>query len=127
MKNYIYTTCCLLLLACGQSQNSTVQNPVQKDSVSVVTESVESHSNPSSVSEIKNAYAAINDKLQRKRLDSVSFKYDCEGERTGTVTYFSEQGRLALIKHSFNEYSHFSAVDQYFVRQDSLFSFTPIA
>ena len=111
MKTCLYSILCILLSSCGQTQNSKKE----------IRDTVALTSNPSSVSEIKKLYTVINDKLQRNQLDSTSFKYDCNGEISGTVTYFSERGRLTMIKHSYSEYSHYSAVDQYFISRDSLF------
>ncbi|TCD01197.1 hypothetical protein [Pedobacter psychroterrae] len=124
MKNYIYLLLCILLFSCGQTQNNETKVDADTnsvDSVSVSSDSVKAQPNPTSVPEIKQAFSLINKKLEQGVLDSVSFKYDCKGERNGTVTYFSEKGKLAVIKHSYNEYSHFSAVDQYFVNDGSLF------
>ncbi|MGV3508406.1 MAG: hypothetical protein ACO1N7_03890 [Sphingobacteriaceae bacterium] len=75
----------------------------------------------STVQDIKQAYAAVSKKLKDGALDSVSFKYSCNNEESGTVSYFSEKGLLRLIVHRYNEYSHFSAVDQYFVKDSTLF------
>ncbi len=35
--------------------------------------------------------------------------------------YFLDKTGLRLIKHIYNEYSHFSATDEYFVKNDTLF------
>lgn len=74
-----------------------------------------------SVDAIKGAFSSIHQKLQKGKLDSLSIKYDCDGERSGTVTYYNEAGQLKLIKHSYSEYSHFSAEDYYYVNKDSVF------
>lgn len=76
---------------------------------------------PKTVEEIKQVYASTMQHLRSGQLDSVSVKYDCGGERSGTVTYFSHENKLKLIKHQYQEYDHFSATDQYFVVDESLF------
>ncbi|RXF67586.1 hypothetical protein [Arcticibacter tournemirensis] len=128
MKPYIYLTLCLIFFSCGQTRNSEDSTSLNADSAAARTDSVPQNSksgtlnsNPLSVEEIKQRYAIINDKLQRGLLDSISFKYDCNQERNGTITYFSDKGQLTMIKHSYNEYSHFSAVDLYFVSNNTLF------
>jgi len=136
MKIYIYALLCFLLFSCGQSRNAEPTTVVVPDSVATKTDSAAAVNssadtiianptsviaNPTSVLQIRQRFAVINDKLQRTQLDSISFKYDCNEERSGTVTYFSEQGKLVLVKHSYSEYSHFSAVDDYFISNDKLF------
>lgn len=128
MKPYIYLTLCLISFSCGQTRNSEDSTNLNADSAAARTDSVPQNSksgivdsNPLSVEEIKQRYAIINDKLQRGLLDSTSFKYDCNQERNGTITYFSDKGQLTMIKHSYNEYSHFSAVDLYFVSNSTPF------
>lgn len=124
VKNYIYLTLCLFLFACVQDKR-TGENAVA-DTIAVAGDSaaktpVTVVQNPESVSEIKQAFAIINDKLQRALMDSISYKYDCSGERNGTITYYSDNGKLAVIRHSYNEYSHFSAIDHYFVNDGKLY------
>ena len=75
----------------------------------------------STVQDIQQAYTMVSKKLKDGALDSVSFKYSCNNEENGTVSYFSERGQLRLIVHRYNEYSHFSATDQYFVKDSTLF------
>lgn len=128
MKTYLYLLLCLFFFSCGQSPNREEKNVTNTDSVEVNTDPVSANtnsntvdSNPSTIEDIKQRYAVINDKLQHSLLDSTSFKYDCNQERSGTVTYYSDKGKLAMIKHAYNEYSHFSAVDLYFVSNNSPF------
>lgn len=75
-----------------------------------------------SMPQIKTAFNATIKKLENKTLDSVAIRYNCNQERSGTITYYSESGKLAAIKHAYNEYDHFEATDQYFV-QDSVVYF----
>lgn len=119
MKNYIYSIFCLLFFSCGQTQNN--QDQARQTDAVISADTVVAAPNPISIPTIKEAYASITNKLQSGSLDSVSYAYDCNGERSGTVTYFSDKGKLAVIKHNYSEYSHFSAVKQYFVARDSLF------
>ena len=121
MKIPMYSLLCLFFFSCGQKRSSDEKNTIPTDSAVINTHSVTVDSYPTSVEQIKQRYAIINDKLKRGLLDSLSFKYDCNKERSGTVTYFSDKGELLMIKHTYNEYSHFSAVDQYFISNNKLF------
>ena len=124
VKNYIYLTLCACLFSCMQDEQNGDNVAVDTNSVvgdSAVKTQVAIVQNPKSVSEIKQAFAIINDRLMHGLLDSISYTYDCSGERNGTVTYYSDNGKLAVIKHSYNEYSHFSAIDQYFVNEGKLY------
>lgn len=126
MKKLFYLLLCVFLASCGQQKESSNQSPMkeinddrkgsssQLDSGSIII-------NPSSIEEIKQAYAAATDKLQRNLLDSASFKYNCNNERSGTITYFSEKAKLVMIRHIYNEYDHHSANDQYFVSDNGLY------
>ena len=60
-------------------------------------------------------------KMRRgKDLDSTSVTYDCAGERAGKIRFFSQNGAVLLIGHTYNEYSHFSAAQWYLVRDGNL-------
>lgn len=75
-----------------------------------------------SVEDIQEAYSAVVKQIGVGALDSVSFEYSCgNGERSGRVIYYSQDGDLRLIVHRFAEYSHYSAEEQYFVRDSILF------
>lgn len=128
MKTYIFILSLSVISACGQSGNNKDNRPatsdttLEKNVITPVPDKADTIiTNPSTVDEIKSAYSAIQDKLQSGHLDSTSIKYDCKGERSGTVTYFSSKGSLVMIKHSYSEYSHYSAVDRYFLSSDTLF------
>lgn len=73
------------------------------------------------VQDIKTEYQSINSELHKKELDSVSFDYNCNEGRSGTVTFFSDQKGLRMIKHFYAEYSHFSSVENYFIKNNTLF------
>lgn len=122
MKLQLYTLfLCLVFFSCGQNRNTEPSTTVVEDSAARVTAPETVAAQPKTVEQIKQRYADINAKLQGGLLDSVAYKYDCNGERSGTVTYFSNHGKLEMIKHSYNEYSHFEATDQYFISNDHLF------
>lgn len=115
----------IFLVSCEQRKTPSNEVPLQEPHTSGKSVSEKGTEtaiiNPSSVSEIKQVYAATVDKLQSSLLDSVSFKYNCYNERSGTITYFSEKGKLSMIRHAYNEHDHHSATDEYFVSNNKVF------
>jgi hypothetical protein len=121
MKNHIPFLLCLIFFSCGQRRLNNDEASLDTNSSASNADTITAIKKPASVKDIKQLYADINGKLQGGKLDSTSIKYDCSGERAGTVTYFSNNGELSMIRHRYSEYSHFSATDQYFVSDDKLF------
>lgn len=75
-----------------------------------------------SIEDIQQAYSTVIKQVESMVLDSVSFEYSCgNGERSGSVSYYSHDGDLQLIVHRYAEYSHYSAEEQYLVRDSTLF------
>lgn len=140
MKNYtiIHTLCSFIIvlgLSCTNNRqpdsahnhdtNHTQDNTIPHDTLSSRTtqtpSATEAEKAPGNTREIQKAYAAITDKAEKGALDSTTFKYSCNGEKNGTVSYYTENGRLRLIVHQYNEYDHYSATDRYFVQDSTLF------
>ncbi|WP_256002108.1 hypothetical protein [Pedobacter deserti] len=121
MKNYLIFLLCPLLFSCVQRGADEVKAFPDTSSVAAVANDSLLAGTPRSIDEVKKFYSQTAHKLRQGVLDSTGFEYDCSGERAGTVTYFSEQGELRMIRHSYSEYSHFSAVDQYFVSGNKLY------
>ncbi|TCC90211.1 hypothetical protein EZ428_13095 [Pedobacter frigiditerrae] len=123
MKNISCLLICLLLLACGQGERT--ETKTEKDTTKQAAAAENSQepetTNPNSVAAIKQAYATSVNLIQSGQLDSVSYNYNCQQERSGKIVYFSKNGKLMMIKHSYNEYSHFEATDQYFVNDNQLY------
>lgn len=71
--------------------------------------------------DIRVQYQRIVIQKQNGALSTSSFKYDCSGEKSGTVTFYSDDNGLQLIEHQRSEYSHFEATDQYYVMDDRPF------
>ncbi|MBW7674478.1 hypothetical protein [Chryseobacterium chendengshani] len=114
MKNLLLISCAFVVLSCKKEDNRT-DHFKNSDSLSSKTsgDSLQIKNNLNSVEEIKKEYNVVNSKLITKKLDSVSFDYECE-ERSGNVVYYSEKGVLKVMKH-FNADSHFSSTENYFV------------
>ncbi|RZK39434.1 MAG: hypothetical protein EOO90_18790 [Pedobacter sp.] len=123
MKNLIYLVV-VFLFSCGGSQdNSKISEQDTSvtpniDTNEVAIEEVQSFR---SIEDIKKGYASVVQKMDKGLLDSLSFKYNCDNERSGTVTYYSENSKVVSIAHRYAEYDHHSAVDQYFLQDDKLY------
>lgn len=75
---------------------------------------------PTDIKEIKKAYLYIITQRENGRLDSVSFSYSCE-ENHGTMIYFYEEGKLRMIDYDYSEGDHSGVVEQYFIKDSTLF------
>jgi len=71
--------------------------------------------------DIKSEHSYISEMAESGNLISTSFKYNCNEEKKGELKYFFENNKLRLIKHTYNEYSHFSATDEYYIKDGSVF------
>ncbi len=118
----IYMLAVLLLSSCNNRSGTKTEQtgPGQKHDT-VVASHEEPLAAPTGVAEIQKAYQAIMSQMEAGVLDSSSFKYSCRGEKNGTVSYFTQQGKLRMIVHRYNEYDHFSATDRYFVLDSMVF------
>lgn len=120
MRNSIYILLSLIIVSCRQNRKSE-NNAVRNDNTASLSTGDSSIVNPKTIDEIKAVYAATLQDLKLNQLAADSVKYDCAGEKSGTITYFEKDGKLILIKHSYSEYDHFSANDKYFVRDKNLY------
>lgn len=122
MKKVLLISVLLLIFSCKkENEPKTVNNSNPSDSLNLKSnvDSLNLKNDLTSVDDIKKEYNLLNSKLLAKKLDSVSFKYECE-ERSGNVVYYSENGTLKVIKH-FTADSHFSSTENYFVNNDQPF------
>ena len=69
-----------------------------------------------SVEDIQKEYNYISSLIESGRMDSMAKNYNCRDEKKGTITWFSENGQLRMIKHSYSEYDHYSASDYYYIK-----------
>ncbi|WP_316766006.1 hypothetical protein [Pedobacter frigiditerrae] len=123
MKNVNCLVICLLLLACGQEKKTDTKTikDTPHQAVEIGNRQRPEIKQPNSVAAIKQVYAATINLLNAGQLDSVSYNYNCQQERGGKISYFSKNGKLMFIRHSYSEYSHFEATDQYFVNDNKLY------
>jgi hypothetical protein len=113
------------LASCG-GNSGDIKNPAaptaREDTTqaSAVTDAIPERA-PETVAEIQQAYKETMAAYGNGSLDSVSFQYSCYGEKEGTVSYFSTNGRLRMIVHEYGENSHYGAQERYFVKDSTLF------
>jgi len=117
MKKLLLASSLLLIISCKKENDKTLENSISTgNSASKTTkDSLKSKNDLNSVDEIKKEYTRVNSKLTAKKLDSISFDYECE-ESSGNVVYYSENRILKVVKH-FNADSHFSSTENYFVNE----------
>lgn len=119
MKKFLLVFALLLIFSCkNENDKKTVENSASQDSLHLKTnvDSLDLKNDLSSIEGIKKEYNLLNSKLIAKKLDSVSFDFECE-ERSGNVVYYSENGILKVVKY-FSADSHFSSTENYFVNDN---------
>ena len=127
MRIPLYTIVLLLIVSCTKTNKSkSVEVPASKSGTAdtIAKPSITSPGIPDvlkSVEDIKQEYEYLALKLENKGLDSTSFTYNCRDEKQGTVVYYFDKNALRMIKHTYSEYSHFSATDSYFVKDSAIF------
>lgn len=124
-RNLFYLIAFLYAASCTERTNSDAGRSLQAEKHDTATTPADVPAGPDpvpgNVEDIQQAYGRIMAQMENGSLDSTSFKYSCHGEKNGTVSYFSEKGRLRMIVHRYNEYDHHSAEDRYFVTDSTLF------
>ena len=124
MQNLIIRWSVLLFLfACSNDpKTSNIQGEQRQDSLTnTPNKPPPTATPPRTIEDIQKTYELISAQKNQGLLDSTSFKYDCHGEKAGEVSYFSQDGQLRMIVHRYNEYSHHSATDYYYVMDSVLF------
>lgn len=118
---------CLGLFACGREARQDTRTDAERTDTLSHSDSLEQDKAPSPISapgteeEIRAQFAEINKRYEQGVLDSTSRKYSENGERNGTITYYTEKGRLRMILHHYNEYDHYSSKDRYYLADSALF------
>ena len=124
MKILIYLLLLVIFTSCDQQpKSSSSLSGSETDTVGKTNErdSDELEVSLNSPGAIQLEYTAITGGIAKGSLDSVAFKYNCNNEKGGTVTSFSENGILRLLRHSYHEYDHYEATVEYFVKDSLLF------
>lgn len=123
-RNLLYLIILLFIAACDENNTSISGNSkeLQKhDTVTAPVSITNVDTVPRDIAGIQKAYEVTLEQLKNGVFDSTSFKYSCDNEKNGTVIYFFEKEVLRMIVHRYNEYSHHSAEDYYFVKDSILF------
>lgn len=115
MKNLFLISSLLLVFSCKKEMDSKADVSADLINSKVKSHSLSLDNDLTTVDGIKQEYNLVNSRLLTNKLDSTSFKYDCE-ERSGSVVYYSDKGNLKMIKH-FQADSHFSSTDNYFINE----------
>ncbi len=121
MKHPVYSLLILALLsaACNNTSPNTPANEQNQDSV--IKPSSHQVSAPNSIEAIQKSYEQITTQKDQGLFDSTGFKYNCNNEISGTVSYFTEKGQLRLVIHRYNEYDHHEAEEYYYIKDSTLF------
>lgn len=122
MKTIFFTAILLLAVSCKNDKEKTVsEKPVLTDSSTVKKDPVQTENFSDPVEDIKKEYADLQTQLKAQKLSSKGFTYNCNDERSGKVTFYSDQKGIRIIEHSYDEYSHFGSTEQYFIKDGNLF------
>ncbi len=121
MKKLIYLLVFGAFIACD-NKKPTATATEQDTSLNneVVTKNTTPIAPPTTILQIKSAYGATQLALQQKTLDSIVLRYNCQNERSGTISYYQKDDKVNVIKHSYNEYDHFEATDWYYLQNNEL-------
>ena len=118
MKNILSALSLLFIFSCKDTSEKK-QNQENLPEINSKTQTLPAKPNLETVEGIRAEYAVIQEKLKQKKLDSVSVKFECE-ERSGTATYFSENGILKFLKFDSGD-SHFVSVEEYYLADEKPF------
>ncbi|WP_185204478.1 hypothetical protein [Chryseobacterium sp. C3] len=120
MKILLFSLGFLAIVSCKKENTETIQNNSVADNTTMNTVSEKLSDSITSVEDIKKEYAAINNLLSAKQLDSTKFTYNCD-EKEGEVVLYYENKDLRMVKDSYAEHSHFSSFTKYYVKNNSVF------
>lgn len=74
----------------------------------------------SSKEDIQKYYSEFQNELEKKDLDSTVLDYECDG-KDGRIIYYSKNNKLKIIRHEYSEYSHYSAVEKFYLNNEKPF------
>ena len=113
MKKVFLISGLILIFSCQKKVDDKVTGSVDLIGSKVKSQSLDLTKNLKTVDGIKQEYNLVNAQMTSQKLDSTSFEYACD-ERSGNVVYYSDKGKLKVVKH-FQADSHFSSTETYFV------------
>lgn len=121
MKSLFYAAIIFSMFSCRENSTSgeeTAPGSETKTAETATEPAAERFDKIKDIEDIKAEQLEIISGIERGSMDSTSVKYNCNGEKTGRIIYYSENDRLRLIRHIYNEYSHFSATEEYFLKDE---------
>tara|TARA_Y100000815_G_C13333780_1_gene497038 strand:- start:1646 stop:2236 length:591 start_codon:yes stop_codon:yes gene_type:complete len=71
--------------------------------------------------DIKVDYLDIVKARDNNNLKETHLKYNCNGEKSGEIHFYTDDSGLRFIEHVHAEYDHHQAKDQYFIKDGKLF------
>lgn len=120
MKILLLTLSFLAIVSCKKENAETIQNNSGIDNVTINKSSETLNDSITSIEDIKKEYAAVNNLLSAKQLDSTKFTYNCD-EKEGEVVLYYENKDLRMVKDFYAEHSHFSSSTKYYVKNNKVF------
>lgn len=122
MKTILITACLVFLVSCQKESNRTNPQPVSvTDRSGTQTAPEQPKEKTDSIEAIRKEYNSLHALLEGKKLTSKSFSYNCDDEITGEVKIHSDKGEIKVIEHSYAEHDHFSASEQYYIKDGNVF------
>ncbi|WP_291721800.1 hypothetical protein [Bernardetia sp.] len=130
MKQLSYLLLIFLFISCNQTSETNTSQSSEGEQISTSSEDeknteissestnkVQETKELKTIEDIREEYKSIVSKIANKKLDSISFQYECyeEGGVGGEVSYFSENGSLRVIKY-FSGYDHGGISKEYFLK-----------
>ncbi|KMQ61547.1 hypothetical protein ACM46_16180 [Chryseobacterium angstadtii] len=122
MKKIVLILSVLFLFSCKNDKDKTaIHVSVSKNEAPSKQDTVPAKNETDLINQIKKDYAALHAELESKKLSPAGFQYNCNEEPLGEVTFYSDQGEIKVIEHSYAEHSHFSASERYFIKNGKPF------
>lgn len=124
IKIILYLVIFILLFSCRENSGNREGPPMLQDTITIVKAQdnfPEAMTELKNVDDIRKEHAYIISLLERGTMKTESFNYNCNEEKKGRITYFYEKGQLRLIRHTYNAYSHFSGIDEYYIKDEGPF------
>lgn len=121
IQKFLYTAIfSAILLSCNTTDK---KEEVKTNDVNEITtiKQQKPTGNIDTITDITSAYEKTMDLLQSKSVDSSSFRYNCGGEKSGTVIFYRKDNELILIEKRYAEYSHTEGKNQYFINKGEPF------
>ncbi|MCJ7936000.1 MAG: hypothetical protein MUW56_20820 [Chryseobacterium sp.] len=122
MKAIFVTVFFACLISCKNDQNKTDSQSGPGAGIATVKKGTKPPENgPDIIENIRKEYNILHGQMEAKQFKTSDFTYDCNNEISGKAIYYSEQGDIRVIEHSYAEHDHFSGIVQYFIKNGKVF------